>query len=464
MATILSFQLRSLVDLRFFEKVARIDELRVRTLSKSFSPHCMRAIWSSFPQFLQLDHFRALKVASLVLLLSSYMYSEAVDITPENVINLAYLSDKYLVHKLRDQCIHSFRHKVLTRENVLEYASQGQCVIPELQTIIILMIQVHAGEIFNAAEAYKKLTHDTLRHILEKDFLNCSEYCMYRVCCRWAEHQCEQHHLPVNRKNMAGELRDLLPVIRFPVMTLENFTTVSRDGLLAAEDRCKVFEYLCRGQSLKEKFGHNHENHVTDVPFNCVWRSNYYIDFDSVNEYLSVEHEGEQEAFFAGHPLPHVELDCLTGECRKGYAVLDVHEPVSVCGFRLHLNELLGSREAAVRLHVTITRESLGNVISQYSEMVTVQPAAFMLTRFYYHEVRLRKAVTLKPRRTYSIAIKCDHPLYYYRTVVRCDWRDLVVSGGASLPFRINWLQTQKSCYNKGGVSNLIFGIKYMLK
>ena len=400
---------------------------------------------------LLLDHSRALKLASPVFLLSSYMYSEAVDITPDNVINLAYLSDKYLVHKLRDQCIHCFRHKVLTRENVLEYASQGQCVIPELQATIILMIQVHASKIFEGPEAYKKLTHDTLRQILEKDFLNCSEHSVYRVCCRWA--------------NMAGELRDLLPFIRFPVMALEDFTTVSRDGLLAAEDRCKVFEYLCRGQSLKEKFGPNYHNDVTDVPFNCVRRSNYDIDLDSVEEYLSSEQEREQEAIFERRQLPHVELDSVAGECRKGYAVLDVHKPVSLCGFRLHVNELLGIREDRVKLNVTITRESLGRVISQYSEVVTVCPATFLPSRFYYHEVRLGKTVTLKPRRTYSIAIKCDHPLYYYRTAVQCYGANLTESRGASLPFRINWGQTHKACCNKGGrVSDLIFGIKYMLK
>jgi hypothetical protein len=71
---------------------------------------------------------------------------------------------------------------------------------------------------------------------------------LFRSCLTWSKKECERRNLPETPENQRLVLGTILSHIRFPTMSLREFANdVSRTGILSAEDRCAVFEYLaCR--------------------------------------------------------------------------------------------------------------------------------------------------------------------------------------------------------------------------
>ncbi len=170
------------------------------------------------------------------------MYCDSVHITSGNVFNLAYLSDKYLVHRLKDQCILYFSKVVLTCENAAYFASSRRCLIPELQDTAMLMLQLMPSE-----ASHSRIEHDVLRQLLQKDFINLTEYDLFHLCLDCVEHELKTMNgaVEVQRKDIANEMKDLVQLMHFPLMKLEDFTVVSKYGFLTDEETRRVFQYIC---------------------------------------------------------------------------------------------------------------------------------------------------------------------------------------------------------------------------
>ncbi len=391
------------------------------------------------------------------------MYCDAVDINSGNVINLAYLSDKYLFHRLKDQCIQYFSQHVLTCGNAVEYAAlDQQYIIPEIQDTIMLLIQTFP---FQTLEGnFDKLRPDTLRCLLEKDFLNAPEYEMFRFCLRWAAARC------IKTKDLSeiADLMDLLKLIRFPVMEMREFATVSRFNLLSTEDICKVFRYISdKGHVLHDTdrcMRIFEMDCTTDVPFNCIRRSSYRLYRDYESDIFLPYSFTEKGREFAFNILAHQSvIMSLQAECRKGCLVISTQKPVaSLLSFRLQLNEVfcLKYRDEGVQVKVTITGKSEGRVQSQYTETLNVSPTDSPRLRLHYHEARLQKKVFLMADCMYEVLIECENTLYYY-SVDHCGRKQLdssVIFSG----LKVHWPQTKKSCKAIDAVADLIHGISYV--
>lgn len=66
----------------------------------------------------------------------------------------------------------------------------------------------------------------------------------------WSRKECHRNGIDETPENQRSVLGNVLSHIRFPTMSLREFAhDVSRSGILSAEDRCAIFEYLaCRGE------------------------------------------------------------------------------------------------------------------------------------------------------------------------------------------------------------------------
>lgn len=61
---------------------------------------------------------------------------------------------------------------------------------------------------------------------------------------RWAQHQCKKNGLTINSSNLRGIMGDALFQIRFPTMTIDEFTQFvvkDNDGLLTKDEAWNVF-------------------------------------------------------------------------------------------------------------------------------------------------------------------------------------------------------------------------------
>jgi BTB/POZ domain-containing protein 1/2 len=64
---------------------------------------------------------------------------------------------------------------------------------------------------------------DTLCAVLERDTLSIRESRLFGAVVRWAEAECQRQQLPVTFANKQKVLGKALSLIRFPLMTIEEF-------------------------------------------------------------------------------------------------------------------------------------------------------------------------------------------------------------------------------------------------
>lgn len=64
---------------------------------------------------------------------------------------------------------------------------------------------------------------DTLCAVLERDTLSIRESRLFGAIVRWAEAECQRQQLPVTFGNKQKVLGKALSLIRFPLMTIEEF-------------------------------------------------------------------------------------------------------------------------------------------------------------------------------------------------------------------------------------------------
>lgn len=64
---------------------------------------------------------------------------------------------------------------------------------------------------------------DTLCAVLERDTLSIRENRLFEAVVRWAEAECYRQQLPLTSENKQKVLGKALPLIRFPLMTVEEF-------------------------------------------------------------------------------------------------------------------------------------------------------------------------------------------------------------------------------------------------
>ncbi len=401
------------------------------------------------------------------------MYCDSVDITPDNVINLANLSDKYLLYRLKDQCIIYFTRNVLTCSSSPFFASSDPqnffpgCLIPELQDRGMLMLQL-----FPSAAVHSRgcVEHDVLRRLLEQDFINQSEYELFDLCVEFKELELKARNRggKVQRKDVAREMKDLLPLIRFPVMDFEDFTVVSKYGFLTDEETRQVFQYICERDHYTDdddKFWESRGlDKVTEVPFSCVPRSNYgYAGEEGWVDAGLVDVNEDTEVAFHGFTISPYSQD----ECRKGCLVFRVKTPLSLLSLRLQLNELfcIKYRKEGVKVKITVTEIfgfAFGFIRDRtvlFTDTLNVCPTDTPEKRFHYHEARLEK-LSLCEHCTYRLEIESGNTLYYYPADQTKE--DLVSSDSSESPLMINWPLTREACEALDAVSDLVHGITFV--
>jgi len=84
-----------------------------------------------------------------------------------------------------------------------------------------------------AAEGFLNIDHDTLVLVLKRDTLRIREVLLFNSVVRWVEAECARQNLPPSLENQRNVLGKALYLIRFPLMTIEEFAVdVAQSGIL----------------------------------------------------------------------------------------------------------------------------------------------------------------------------------------------------------------------------------------
>ncbi|XP_069013216.1 BTB/POZ domain-containing protein 2 [Embiotoca jacksoni] len=156
------------------------------------------------------------------LALLKFLYSDEVQIGPETVMTTLYTAKKYAVPALEAHCV-EFLKKNLRADNAFMLLTQARLFDePQLASLCLENIDKNTGDAL-AAEGFTDIDLDTLVAVLERDTLGVREVRLFVAAVRWAEAETHRQQLQPTPENKRKVLGKALTLIRFPLMTIEEF-------------------------------------------------------------------------------------------------------------------------------------------------------------------------------------------------------------------------------------------------
>lgn len=181
-----------------------------------------------------------------------FLYTDEIQIDPETVMTTLYTAKKYAVSALEKHCV-DFLKNNLTSDNAFLLLTQARLFDePQLASVCLDTIDRFTTEALNA-DGFTDIDIDTLMIVLERDTLRVREsklfqavlryvvmrslnilfIYMLKFLSRWSEAECVRQQLPVTPENQRHVLGNALSLVRFPLMSKEEFTAVpAQSGLL----------------------------------------------------------------------------------------------------------------------------------------------------------------------------------------------------------------------------------------
>ncbi|XP_053378417.1 BTB/POZ domain-containing protein 2-like [Mercenaria mercenaria] len=209
-------------------------------------------------------HFDDVSKGIMELLLR-FLYTDELHLNEENVFQLLYAAKKFMLEGLHEQCV-QFLLKSVDAINVCDIYErvQGYDMEDLVSTACLEYIWRHAWKVFTT-ENFLKLSTKSLTVILDSDSLTGEEILAFRAVVKWAENQCILNNEEPRPENLQTHIRDTVYKIRFPLMSIEEFTEeVQPKCVLTPEDSLFLSQYITDKDDDKnlriEKFSANPRN------------------------------------------------------------------------------------------------------------------------------------------------------------------------------------------------------------
>lgn len=178
------------------------------------------------------------------LALLKFLYSDEVQIGPETVMTTLYTAKKYAVPALERHCV-DFLKSNLGADNAVMLLTQARLFDePQLAALCLDTIDKDTAEAL-AADGFTDVDLDTLNCVLERDTLRIREAKLFQAVVRWTEAECARQQLPVTPENQRAVLGSALSLIRFPLMSVEEFAVgAAQSGILTDREVVSLFLYF----------------------------------------------------------------------------------------------------------------------------------------------------------------------------------------------------------------------------
>ena len=165
-----------------------------------------------------------------LLELFRYMYTDNVNLSGSNVIQVLYLANKYMVPWLAAKCTRYLRDN-LDASNVF-------CILPhaqkfednDLEDRCWEVIELHTEEAVTSDE-FVTLERSLVEAVVKKEALNVKEVELFKAVDRWATREIERQGMTPDgdvKRQILGE--EIVKAIRFPLMSQTEFDSVVFDS------------------------------------------------------------------------------------------------------------------------------------------------------------------------------------------------------------------------------------------
>ncbi|XP_052810293.1 BTB/POZ domain-containing protein 6-B-like [Mya arenaria] len=180
-----------------------------------------------------------------------YLYTRSCDTNANTVTSLLYCAKKYDVPSLQKICRDFLRNAihVVNVCTVLEECLHFQ--EDQLKEECISFISQNTIAVLKT-RSFKNLPTNTVKLLLEDDALNCKEVHIYSALKAWGVCACKRKgkNIPT-AENIRDEIGDLIKLIRFPTMSVEDFSKyVAKDLVLTPEEKLASYQDIVLGDKI----------------------------------------------------------------------------------------------------------------------------------------------------------------------------------------------------------------------
>ncbi|XP_052073923.1 BTB/POZ domain-containing protein 6-like [Mytilus californianus] len=220
--------------------------------------------------------------------LLQFIYTEENNITNENIHDMIYVADKYMMDELKVKCDHFLKMKMNETTAVAILHTAHSFNLEETIDKAMFIICCKPEECLSTAE-FIRLSRRCVEMILKCNVMICLEEFLYDAVLKWGGHQLEEKNLEMNDKNVRDELGDLLYLVRFPIMKQDYFSRqISTRDILTKDEIVNVFQSFNDQQLTSCKF-RTEKRLPKPIPFfrcevnnnrNARWITKYDDDLD----------------------------------------------------------------------------------------------------------------------------------------------------------------------------------------
>ncbi len=173
-----------------------------------------------------------------------FMYCDEVKLNDEDVMQVLYLAEKYIVPSLVERCT-EYLKKIVNVSNAFYLMTQAQKYEDKrLAKQCWEVIDKHA-EAAVKTEGFETVKRSLLEEFVERDSLNIKEVDLFKAVDRWAAKECQRLGLAEDGKTKRSVLGDkVVKAIRFPAMKRDDFhNAVLHRKILTPQQAFSMVEY-----------------------------------------------------------------------------------------------------------------------------------------------------------------------------------------------------------------------------
>ncbi|XP_068754690.1 BTB/POZ domain-containing protein 6-like [Montipora capricornis] len=171
-----------------------------------------------------------------LLELFRFMYSDEVNLSESNVMEVFYLAKKYMVPSLVDECS-KYLQNHLDASNVLNILPMAEKYEEKVLVDRCWEVVDTQSEAMVTSDGFGTIQRSFLEAIVSRDTLTMKEIDLFKAVDLWATKQCEKQGLEANGEAKRGILGEaLVKKIRFPLMNQQEFATDVLDAKILTPD------------------------------------------------------------------------------------------------------------------------------------------------------------------------------------------------------------------------------------
>jgi len=155
-----------------------------------------------------------------------YLYSDTVNLSGRNVMQVLYLANKYMVPSLAEKCAEYLRRNLK--------ASNVFCILPHAQNFEDKDLEDRCWEEIEKqteealkSEEFVTIKRSLVETVVKRDVLNVKEVELFKAVDRWATEESKRQGIPPDgesKRRLLGE--EIVKEIRFPLMSEKEFASV----------------------------------------------------------------------------------------------------------------------------------------------------------------------------------------------------------------------------------------------